>query len=47
MMNIIIDNNLLLDYEDDNLLIKDRKIIFKRNGDYTLEYKNSDSVFYL
>lgn len=44
MMNIIIDNNLLLDYEDDNLLIKDRKIIFKRNGDYTLEYKNSDSV---
>ena len=44
MREIIIDNNLLNDYEDANLLINDRKITFKKNGDYTLEYKNSDFI---
>ena len=45
MREIIIDNNILNNYEDDNLSIKDRKIIFKRNGDYTLEYRNSDLIY--
>lgn len=44
MREIIIDNNLIRDYEDESLLIKDNNIIFKKNGDYTLEYKNSDSI---
>lgn len=44
MNKIIIDKNVLTSYEDNNLLIKDNKIVFKRNGDYTLEYVDSDSI---
>jgi len=44
MNKIIIDNNNLADYKDDNLEIKDNKIIFIGNGDYTLEYVDSDSI---
>lgn len=45
MNEIIINNNEICDYEDDNLSIKSGKIIFKKNGDYTLEYQDSDSIF--
>lgn len=44
MERIVIDKNTLTDYKDSSIEIKDNKIIFKSNGDYTLEYVNSDSV---
>lgn len=44
MKEIIITNNLLHDYEDEYVSIRSNKIIFKKNGDYTLEYRDSDSI---
>ena len=44
MNKIIIDRNNLTNYRDSDLSIDDNKIIFKRNGDYTLEYVDSDSI---
>lgn len=45
MMNyIIVDRNKLTEYVDENILIRDETITFKQNGDYTLEYVDSDSV---
>lgn len=44
MNKIIINNNILIDYCDDLLQIDGNKITFKGNGDYTLEYINSDSI---
>lgn len=44
MREIIIDNNRIHDYDDDNLLIQGKKIVFKVNGDYTIEYRDSASI---
>lgn len=44
MNKIIIKKNHLDCYEDENILISSEKIIFKRNGEYTLEYIDSDLV---
>ena len=44
MNKIIISNNRLDDYEDDLVLIENKKIYFKSNGDYTLEYVDSDKI---
>lgn len=44
MNYIIVKNNLVSDYEDDNISIHDQKIIFKKNGDYTLEYVDSCAI---
>lgn len=44
MNRIIVDKNILSDYRDNDIEIHYNKIIFKRNGDYTLEYVNSDLV---
>ena len=43
-MKIIIENNNLDNYIDSNIEIKDSKIIFKTNGDYTLEYIDSSNI---
>ena len=42
---IIIEQNCLKDYEDENICIYDKKITFKKNGEYTLEYVNSDNIY--
>lgn len=44
MNKIIINKNSLSNYCDDNISIKDNKIIFCNDGDYTLEYVDSDFV---
>ncbi|MBQ8681317.1 MAG: SufD family Fe-S cluster assembly protein [Bacilli bacterium] len=44
MKKIVIDNNRLDDYRDSNIIIRDNKIIFNSNGDYTLEYVNSGDI---
>lgn len=44
MNKIIVNNNILDNYLDDNIEVSDKKIIFKVNGDYTLEYINSDFI---
>ena len=44
MNHIIINKNILSCYEDDNIVISNNKITFKKNGDYTLEYLDSDCI---
>lgn len=44
MNEIIIEKNKLSTYCDDNILITDKKITFKKNGEYTLKYINSSSI---
>lgn len=44
MNKIFIDNNKLVSYKDSKIEIKDNKIKFNSNGEYTLEYINSDSI---
>ena len=44
MRSIIIDKNLIDDYRDDDLEIHDGEILFCRNGEYTIEYRDSDSI---
>lgn len=44
MNKIIIDNNKLDNYKDDYIEIIDNKIIFFKNGDYTIEYLNSCDI---
>lgn len=44
MNKIIIDKNCLVDYRDNGIEISDNKIIFKSNGDYTLEIVDSDFI---
>lgn len=44
MSNIIIKGNQISNYEDENIFIHDQEIVFKKNGDYTLEYVDSDSI---
>lgn len=44
MNKIVINQNKILDYEDDFITIRDAKIMFKKNGEYTIEYVNSDVV---
>lgn len=44
MNYIIVDKNKLTEYMDDDISIQEGSITFKRNGDYTLEYVDSDSV---
>ena len=43
-MKIIVNNNNLGSYKDSNIEIFDNRIIFKSNGDYTLEVVDSDSI---
>ena len=43
-MKISVNNNILDDYNDSNISINDNKIIFSGNGDYTLEYVNSNNI---
>lgn len=44
MNRIVIDRNRLSSYLDDAVSIHDKRIVFKKNGDYTLEYVNSDKI---
>lgn len=44
MNKIVIEKNILADYKDQAIEIRTNKIIFKGNGDYTLEYVDSDFV---
>ena len=44
MNKILINNNILNNYKDNNIEIKDNKISFLSNGDYTLEYINSSNI---
>lgn len=44
MNRIIINKNKLENYQDDFVSIQDYVITFKKNGEYTLEYLNSDDV---
>lgn len=44
MNKIIIKNDHLDNYEDEFITIHDKKITFKKNGDYTLEYINSTNI---
>lgn len=44
MNKIIIDKNNLCDYRDSNIEISDKRIVFKNNGDYTLEYVESNEI---
>lgn len=44
MKRVIIDNNNLTNYWDSNICISDKKIVFNKDGDYTLEYVNSSNI---
>lgn len=44
MKRIIVSNNILDNYKDDSLEIIDNRIIFKGEGDYNLEYVNSNNI---
>lgn len=44
MNKIVIVKNQLIPYEDEFILCGDNRIIFKKNGDYTLEYIDSESI---
>lgn len=44
MNKIIIDNNKLENYKDDYIEITDNRVIFLKNGDYTIEYLNSCDI---
>lgn len=44
MNNIIINNNNLTNYRDNNICISDKKIIFNKDGEYTLEYVDSSEI---
>lgn len=44
MNYIMVNKNKLTEYIDDDISIQKGSITFKRNGDYTLEYVDSDSV---
>lgn len=44
MNRIIVSNNILDNYKDDGIEIIDNRIIFKGDGDYNLEYVNSNNI---
>lgn len=44
MKSIILNNNYLEDYSDNNIEIKQNKITFKKDGNYQIEYKNSNNI---
>ena len=44
MRDIIINKNIIDDYKDDNIEIHDGEILFCQNGDYTIEYRESNSI---
>lgn len=44
MMKITIDSNIIYNYEDEYFSVNDKKIVFKKSGEYTLEYKDCDDV---
>lgn len=44
MNRIIVSNNILDNYKDDGIEIIDNRIIFKVDGDYNLEYVNSNNI---
>lgn len=44
MNKILINNNILDDYKDNNIEIKNNTITFLNNGDYTLEYINCNNI---
>ena len=44
MNKIIIDNNILTNYSDDCIEIKDNIIYFLKNGEYNIEYNNCNNL---
>lgn len=44
MNNILISNNKLSNYQDNNIIIKDKTIEFLNNGEYTLEISNTTNL---
>lgn len=44
MNKIVINQNQIPSYEDEKISIHDGCILFKRSGDYTLEYVQSDEI---
>jgi len=44
MNNIIINNNILENYSDDYLIIKDNSITFLKNNEYNITYINSTNI---
>ena len=44
MNNILISNNKLNNYQDNNIIIKDNTIKFLNNGEYNLEIINSNNL---
>lgn len=44
MTNIIIKNNILEDYNDDYLIIKDNSITFLKSNEYNISYINSTNI---
>lgn len=44
MNKIVISNNNIEEYQDSKIEISSKRIIFKSNGDYTLEYVNSNNI---
>ncbi len=47
MNKIVIKNNKIKNYQDDNIKIKDNHFLFKQNGDYEIEYLNSTKVDFI
>ena len=43
-MKIVICNNRIDEYRDSRIEISSNRIIFRENGDYTLEYINSNDI---
>ncbi len=44
MNKIVIQNNYLEEYEDDSLTVFSQRIIFKKSGDYVLEYEKCNDI---
>ena len=45
MNNIIINNNILPNYQDNNIIIKDNSITFLKPNEYNITYINISSKF--
>ena len=43
-MKIVINKNILANYEDSNIYVMDSNIVFKKDGEYTLEYIDSEFI---
>lgn len=44
MNKIVINNNILKDYSDNNIIIKDNNITFLKSNEYNIEYINSTNI---